>query len=114
MINFDKYAGIQVRVTKLVDNKFGNQHPANINEGYTKTGFVNVKESNNIQSLLVIGEGRFFHTSHVQSLEEHQGFDILTTLNSVYKVEPIFNSIPGVQEKYSLTLISNEDEPEEE
>jgi len=29
---------------------------------------------------------------------------LLHTLNSVYKVTPIFTSIPGVQEKYSMGL----------
>ena len=102
MIKFNKYAGVQVKVTKLIDNKFGGEHPSGINEGYIKVGFVNVEESNNIQSLLVIAGGRFFHTSHVQNLEEHEGFDLLTTLNSVYKVEPLFAAIPGTQEEYSI------------
>ena len=112
MISFNKYAGVQVKVTKLVDNVFGGEHPNNINEGYVKTGFVNIEESNKIQSLLVISGGRFFHTSHVQSLEEHEGFDILTTLNSVYRVEPIFTSLPGTQEKHSVTIVEG-NKPEE-
>jgi hypothetical protein len=38
---------------------------------------------------MVIGEGRFFHTSHVQKIEVYDGFDIITTLNSTYKVIPL-------------------------
>ena len=97
MIKFDKYAGQQVTVTKLMDNKFGGKHPKEINEGYTKTGFVNVEESNNIQALLVIGEGRFFHTSHVQKIEEYDGFDLITTLNSTYKIVPILSGLTDTQ-----------------
>jgi hypothetical protein len=105
MINFNKYKGTQVKVTKLKDIKFNNEHPANINEGYVKTGFVNVQESNKAQCLLVINGDRFFHTSQVKEMEEHEGYDLLLTLNSVYKVEPIFgDAIPGIQEKYSIKI----------
>jgi hypothetical protein len=48
------------------------------------------------------GPDRWFHTSQVQKQEEHEGYDLLYTLNSVYKVTPIFSAIPGVQEKYSI------------
>jgi len=113
MISFNKYAGTQVKVTKLIDNKFGGEHPNHINEGYVKIGFVDVDESNKIQSLLVIKGGRFFHTSHVQKLEEHEGFDILTTLNSVYRVEPRFDALPGVQEKHSVKIEEDGQKEEE-
>ena len=105
MIKFNKYKGIQVKVSKLKDLKFENNHPKEINEGYVFTGVVNVDESNSIQSLFVIDDDRFFHTSHVQEMEEHEGFDLLRTLNSVYKVEPIFTTLPGMQEKYNLKLV---------
>jgi len=113
MISFNKYAGTQIKVTKLIDNKFGGEHPNNINEGYVKIGFVDIDESNKIQSLLVISGGRFFHTSHVQRMEEHEGFDILTTLNSVYRVEPMFDALPGVQEKHSVKIEEDGQEEEE-
>jgi hypothetical protein len=113
MISFSKYAGTQIKVTKLIDNKFGGNHPSGINEGYVKIGFVNVDESNKIQSLLVISGGRFFHTSHVQNIEEHEGFDILTTLNSVYRVEPIFDALPGIQEKHSVKIEEDGQKEEE-
>jgi hypothetical protein len=104
MIKFNKYKGVQVKVSKLKDLKFENNHPKEINEGYVFTGVVNIEESNSIQSLFVIDEDRYFHTSHVQEMEEHEGYDLLRTLNSVYKVEPIFTSLPGMQEKYNLKL----------
>lgn len=105
MIKFNKYKGVQVKVSKLKDLKFENNHPKDINEGFVFTGVVNVDESNSIQSLFVIDNDRFFHTSHVQEMEEHEGYDLLRTLNSVYKVEPIFTSLPGMQEKYNLKLV---------
>lgn len=105
MIKFNKYKGVQVKVSKLKDLKFDNNHPKEINEGYVFTGVVNIDESNTIQSLFVIDGDRYFHTSHVQEMEEHEGYDLLRTLNSVYKVEPIFISLPGMQEKYNLKLI---------
>lgn len=104
MIKFNKYKGVQVKVSKLKDLKFENNHPKEINEGYVFTGVVNIEESNSIQSLFVIDNDRYFHTSHVQEMEEHEGYDLLRTLNSVYKVEPIFTSLPGMQEKYNLKL----------
>lgn len=105
MIKFNKYKGVQVKVSKLKDLKFENNHPKEINEGYVFIGIVNIEESNSIQSLFVINNDRYFHTSHVQEMEEHEGYDLLRTLNSVYKVEPIFTSLPGMQEKYNLKLI---------
>jgi len=108
MVNFNKYKGTQVKVTKLKDIKFNNEHPEDINEGYVVIGEVEIAESNKIQSLFVVhGEWRdqrYFHTSHVQEMEEHEGFDLLRTLNSIYKVEPIFSAIPGIQEKYDLKI----------
>ena len=108
MINFNKYKDTQVKVTKLKDIKFQNEHPNSINEGYVVTGKVNVEESNRIQSLFVIHgdwrNERFFHTSQVKEMEQHEGFDLLLTLNSVYKVEPVIIAIPGIQEKYSVKI----------
>jgi len=104
MIKFNKYKDTSVKVTKLKDIKFENNHPKEINEGFVFIGDVNIEESNKIQSLFVIDKDRFFHTSHVQEMEEHTGYDLLRTLNSIYKVEPIFSSIPGMQEKYNLKI----------
>lgn len=104
MIKFNKYKGVQVKVSKLKDLKFENNHPKEINEGYVFVGIVNIEESNSIQSLFVIDHDSFFHTSHVQEMEEHEGYDLLRTLNSVYKVEPIIISLIGMEEKYNLKL----------
>ena len=104
MIKFNRYKGVKVKVSKLKDLKFENNHPRDINEGYVFSGFVNVEESNSIQSLFVIDDDRFFHTSHVQEMEEHEGFILLRTVNSVYKVEPIIISLIGMEEKYNLKL----------
>ena len=53
------------------------------------------------------GGTRIFGTSAVQSIKECVGYDLVYTLNSVYKLEPIIISIPGVQEKHSVTLNEN-------
>ena len=112
MINFNKYKGIQVKVTKVKDIKFNNEHPANINEGHVVIGAVNVEESNKIQSLFVIHghwrDQRYFHTSQVKEIEEHEGYDLLLTLNSIYKVQPHNDATPGIQEKYSLKIETDE------
>lgn len=104
MIKFNKYKDTSVKVTKLKDIKFENNHPKEINEGFVFIGDVNIEESNSIQSLFVIDGGRYFHTSHVQEMEEHEGYDLLRTVNSIYKVEPIVVAVPGIQEKYNLKI----------
>ena len=45
-INFSKYANVTIKLTKLKDNKFNNDHPNGINEGYVKEGMINVEKSN--------------------------------------------------------------------
>ena len=106
-VKFNKYAKTHIKVTKLKDNVFNNDHPNSINEGYTAVGVVNVEESNKAQALLVIKSdetGRFFHTSQVLEIEECTGYDLLRTINSIYKVELNMASIPGMQEKYNLKI----------
>ena len=108
-LNFEKYANVFLKVVKIEDTKFSGEHPNEINEGYTRTGFINLEISNKHQCLFILdGPDRYFHTSQVQKIEECEGYDLLTTLNSVYKVLPQFTSIPGTQEKYSVTLESSE------
>lgn len=109
MINFDKYEGVTVRLTKLKDTKFDGKHPNHINEGYVKEGVINVEKSNEHQCFLMIKGDRFFNTSQVVEIDEQEGYDLAHTLNSIYKVEPIFgDAIPGVQEKYSVKLDDSE------
>ena len=103
-IDFSKYAGVTIKLTKLKDNKFNNNHPNGINEGYVKEGKINVEKSNEHQCFLMIQGDRFWNTSHVTTIEENEGHDIATTLNSTYKVEPMFTAIGGVQEKHSVDV----------
>jgi len=103
-IDFSKYDGITIRLTKTKDTKFEGKHPNGINEGYAKQGIINVEKSNEHQCFLMIEGMRFFNTSQVLSIVEHEGYDLATTLNSVYKVEPIFEAIGGVQEKHSVKV----------
>jgi hypothetical protein len=104
LIKFNKYEGITIRLTKLKDNKFNNEHPNGINEGYVKEGMINVEKSNEHQCFLMIKGTRFFNTSQVVEIDEQEGYDLAHTVNSIYKVEPIFTSIPGVQEKHSVKI----------
>jgi hypothetical protein len=104
LIDFSKYAGVTIRLTKLKDNKFDNKHPNQINEGYVKEGIINVEKSNEHQCFLMIKGDRFFNTSQVLEIDEQVGYDLAHTLNSIYKVEPVFTAIPGVQEKHSVKL----------
>lgn len=93
IIDFTKYDGVTVRLTKVKDTKFEENHPNGINTGYVKEGRLNVEKSNEHQCFLLIEGDRFFNTSHIIALNEHEGYDLATTLNSVYKVEKI-SSLP--------------------
>ena len=104
MVNFNKYKDTTVRLTKLKDNKFNNEHPNGINEGYVKEGTINVEKSNEHQCFLIVEGMRFWNTSQVSAIEEREGYDIATTLNSTYKVEPVFTAITGTQEKHSVKV----------
>lgn len=88
-IDFAKYKGVIVKLTKLKDTKFEGNHPNGINEGYIKEGVINLDKSNEHQCFLIIQGDRFFNTSQVLSIVEHEGYDLATTLNSLYKVESI-------------------------
>lgn len=87
MINWDKYEKRLIGITKLKDLKFESTHPANINEGYTFKGYVNMHETKQHNVLYINDHDRWFHTSIVQKQIECDGYDLLQTLNSVYKVE---------------------------
>jgi hypothetical protein len=104
LISFNKYEGVTIRLTKLKDTKFDNNHPNQINEGYVKEGIINVEKSNEHQCFLMIKGDRFFNTSQVLEIDEQVGYDLVYTLNSIYKVEPVIAAIPGVQEKHSVGL----------
>ena len=102
LIDFSKYKDTVIKLTKLKDTKFNGEHPNLINEGYVKEGIIDVEKSNEHQCFLIIKGGRFFNTSQVVEIEEQEGYDLVHTLNSIYKVEPVFIAIPGVQEKHSV------------
>ena len=87
LINFNKYAGTTIKLTKLKDTKFNNKHPNGINEGYTKEGVINLEKSNEHQCFLIIKGDRFFNTSQVLEIEEQGEYDLAHTVNSIYKVE---------------------------
>ena len=89
LIKFDKYEGVNLRLTKLKDNKFDGKHPNHINEGYVKEGTIDVERSNEHQCFLMIKGGRFFNTSQVVEIDEQEGYDLAHTLNSIYKVEKL-------------------------
>jgi hypothetical protein len=108
LVDFSKYANVLIRLTKLKDTKFDGKHPNHINEGYTKEGMINVEKSNEHQCFLMIKGDRFFNTSQVLEIDEQEGYDLAHTLNSIYKVEPVFTAIPGVQEKHSVKLDDSE------
>ena len=108
MVNFNKYQNTTIRLTKLKDTKFNGEHPNGINEGYASEGVIHLEKSNEHQCFLILFGDRFFNTSQVLEIEEHEGYDIATTLNSTYRVEPIFSAIPGVQEKHSVKLEDSE------
>ena len=105
-INFKKYAMISLTVEKLEDTKFEGSHPNGYNTGYIiKDAIIDIGRSNKFCVLFVnYGYSEWFHTSEVQKQEEYEGYDLLYTLNSVYKVTPNFTAITGVQEKHSLTV----------
>ena len=105
-INFKKYTHMSFQLEKIEDIKFNNEHPNGYNTGFKiKNATVNLDLSNQHCCLFVHdGPDRWFHTSEVRKQEEHEGYDLLHTLNSIYKVTPNFTAIPGVQEKHSVTI----------
>lgn len=84
----EKYNGIAVRVTKLKDNKFNGKHPNHINEGYKTEGFIHKGDIGSI--LFIDGLGRWLRTSLIKSIEENEGYDLVHTENSTYKIEKAY------------------------
>lgn len=105
-MNFNKYQNINCTLVKVTDTKFNNEHPRNINTGYTLTGLIDINKSNLFGAIFMgyDNDTMEFHTSSVTRIEECYGYDLIHTLNSVYKLTPIFTAITGAQEKYSLTF----------
>lgn len=93
LVTFDKYKDVNIRLTKLKDNKFNGEHPNHINEGYVKEGIIDVEKSNEHQCFLIIKEGRFFNTSQVLEIDKQNGYDLAHTVNSIYKVEVLVEDL---------------------
>ena len=112
MNNYRKYSNMSFNLEKMEDTKFNGEHPNGYNKGFKLNAtIINLKLSEQHDSLFVHdGPDRWFHTSTVQSIEECVGYDLIHTMNSVYKLTPNFIAIPGVQEKYSLTLETDKEE----
>lgn len=68
-----------IKLTKLKDNTFNNNHPNQINEGFTITG---------IADKVKVGErfyvGKDFSTSRVKKIIDENTFE---TMYSTYKIE---------------------------
>jgi hypothetical protein len=87
MINWDKYDKCLLKVTKLKDVAFPDGHPSGIREGDMHGGYFNLDISKKQNVLYITDHSRWFHTSLVEKQIECDGYDLLQTLNSVYKVE---------------------------
>lgn len=82
-----KYENKQVKVTKLTDLKFDGVHPNGINPGTVREGQLTVLEIG--QSFTVVTSTGFFWSSIVEGIEVGEKFDLVQTVNSVYKIEII-------------------------
>jgi len=104
MINYKKYTFTSINLEKLEDTQFEGDHPNNINEGYKiQNGYIDLHNSEQYNCLWINkSNGEWFHTSEVQKIEQHVGYDLVYTKNSIYKLTPNFVAITGVQEKYSV------------
>jgi hypothetical protein len=107
VIDFKKYQGVLLKVTKVEDRRFFGEHPNGFNVGHVEIGLLDLKNSNTYQCLFLLdGPSRYFHTSQVLEISEYEGYDLVKTLNSVYKVEPQIVSLPGAQEKHSVDTVN--------
>ena len=89
MLDFKKYQGMLLKVTKIEDRKFSNEHPNGYNLGHVEKGELHLENSNKYQCLfLLTGMDRYWHTSQVLEIWEHEGYDLMKTVNSTYRVEP--------------------------
>jgi len=76
----------RIKLTKLSDDAFNGNHPNNINEGYTKEGYMLIEPTIGENFNLYYSKTEpFFHTSIViKELNENNEFK---TLYSTYKIE---------------------------
>lgn len=102
--DFKKYADSLLKVTKVEDRRFNNNHPAGYNVGDEIVGLLHLLNSNQYQCLFLLKERTmYWHTSQVIGIEEHEGYDLLKTLNSTYKVEPQVVSLPEAPKKQTTS-----------
>ena len=107
-LDFKKYHGYLLKVTKVEDRRFNNEHPGGYNVGHVEKGLLHLEHSNTYQCLFILdGLDRYWHTSQVLEIWEHEGYDLMKTINSTYRVEPQIVSIPGVQQKYSVEVVQS-------
>ena len=107
-LDFKKYHGYLLKVTKVEDRRFNNEHPGGYNVGHVEKGLLHLENSNTYQCLFILdGLDRYWHTSQVLEIWEHEGYDLMKTINSTYRVEPQIVSIPGVQQKYSVEAVES-------
>jgi len=107
--NFAKYQGVLLKLTKTEDRRFFDNHPNGVEVGRVEKGLLHLENSNKYQCVFILdGPNRYFHTSQVLEIWEHEGYDLVKTLNSTYKIEPQIVSIPGVQQKHSVDIVSSE------
>lgn len=96
-INFDKYRNMQFTLEKVEDTKFNGEHPNGYNVGLVmKRALISYDASVKSGTLFVTSGDRWFHTSTVTKQEEHEGYDLLYTPNSIYKITPDFVVVPEV------------------
>jgi hypothetical protein len=108
--DFKKFQGVLLKLTKIEDRRFNNEHPNGYNVGHVEKGLLHLENSNKYQCMFILdGPDRYFHTSQVLEIEEHEGYSLLKTLNSTYKVEPQIVSIPGTQQKYPTDVVDSKD-----
>lgn len=107
-IDFKKYQGVLLELTKVEDRRFFNKHPNGYNVGHVERGILHLENSNKYQCIFILdGPDRYYHTSQVLEIEEYEGYDLVKTLNSTYKVEPRIAAIPGVQKKHAVKVVKS-------
>ena len=91
-INFDKYKYMSFKLEKLEDTEFDDDHPNVIDVGFAiNEANIDLKLSNKLCALVVYEmPDRLFHTSEIRKQKECKGYDLLYTLNSIYKITPNF------------------------
>lgn len=90
--DFNKYKHKRIKLTKLKDEVFDGTHPNGIYEGFTYKGRFLFDNSVFYQSIILLDKDSHFHTSTVVEITEHDGYDLVRTMNSIYKLEIISKS----------------------